>query len=249
MLSRNQLIVACLLLFLSSAGAAHRFAAQTDSPRSLPAIRSQAEFDSLAVTYDANTPYALPHVLFVIDRKDSNRIYYVDTKRYAFHKDFVNGTYLSLERGREFFENNYLKPNRRFIMGTVAYQTPVRTWTFEFWEGDLIPADEIKLASDVINKSFFTPVRFKPNSIRQDELSARIGGLQRVSQSDISREQEYQALNMARGLGRIHIIPRLDDHVEIGFNEILVLNEVTVQLPPVAGIITTQPCPPLSHIN
>src|SRR6266542_4974071 len=98
--------------------------AQPSAPRSLPAINSRAEFDSLAVVYDANTPYALPHVLFAIDRQDKNRIYYINTKRYKFHKDFVNGTYLSLERGREFFENNYLKPNRRFIMGTIAYQTP-----------------------------------------------------------------------------------------------------------------------------
>src|SRR6185503_14573443 len=45
------------------------------------------------------------------------------------------------------------------------------------------------------------------------------------------------------------IIPKLDDHVEIGFNEILVLDEVPVQLPPVAGIITSQPSTPLSHIN
>ena len=186
----------------------------------MPAISSREQFDSIAVTYDPNTPYALPHALFVIDRKDKNKIYYVNTKRYPFHKDFVNGTYLSLERGREFFENNYLKPNRRFIMGTVAYQTPVKRWTFEFWEGDLIPADQIKLAYDVLNKTFFAPVAFKPNSIRQDEASASLAGLQRVLQSDISKEQEYQALNVAKGLGRIHIIPKLDDHVEIGSNEI-----------------------------
>ena len=68
-------------------------------------------------------------------------------------------------------------------------------------------------------------------------------------QSDIAKEQAYQALNVAKGLGRIHIIPKLDDHVEIGFNEILVLDEVPVQLPPVAGIITSQPSTPLSHIN
>src|SRR6266852_6686282 len=219
------LALAFCLLAVGSGLAQKPAGATSEPPRSLPAIHSRAEFDSLAVVYDANTPYALPHVLFVIDRKDQNRIYYVDTRRYKFHKDFVNGTYLSLERGQTFFENNYLKPNRRFIMGTVAYQTPVRSWTFEFWDGDLIPADEIKLASEVLNKSFFTPLRFKPNSIRQDEVSARIDGLQRVSQSDISREQEYQALNLARGLGRIHIIPKLDDHVELGFNEILVLNE------------------------
>lgn len=223
--------------------------AQTEAPRSLPTVKNQRQFDSLAVTYDPDTPYALPHVLFVIDRKDQNKIYYVNTKKYHFHKDFVNGTYLSLERGREFFENNYLKPNRRFILGTIAYQTPIKRWTFEFWEGDLIPADQIKLVADVINSSFFTPVAYKPNSIRQDDESRKIAGLARVSQSDIAAEQEYQALNVAKGLGRVHVIPKLDEHVEIGFNEIVVLDEVPVQLPPVAGVITSHPSTPLSHIN
>lgn len=235
----------------SASGVRPRVAADAKAAadKSLPAIRSREQFDSLAVTYDANTPFALPHVLFVIDRRDHNRVYYVNTKRYKFHKDFVNGTYLSLERGQEFFENNYLKPNRRFIMGTIAYQTPVRRWTFEFWEGDLIPTDQIKLAADLINKSFFVPVAFKPNSSRQDEASANLEGLQRILQTEISRNQEYQPLNVAKTLGRIHIIPKLDEHVEIGFNEILVLDEVPVQLPPVAGIITTKPSTPLSHIN
>ncbi|HEX7999024.1 MAG TPA: PEP/pyruvate-binding domain-containing protein [Pyrinomonadaceae bacterium] len=223
--------------------------AQTSNKRSLPALVSRAEFDQLARTYDQETPYPLPHVLFVIDRRDKNKIYYVNTKRFNFHKDFVNGTYLSLERGPEFFENNYLKPNRRFILGTLAYQTPVKRWTFEFWEGDLIPAEQIKLTYDVISRTFFEPVAYKPNSLRQEQDSAALEGLPRVLQSDIAKEQEYQALNATRGIGRIHIIEKLDDHVEIGSNEILVLNEVPVTLPPVAGIITTKPSTPLSHIN
>src|SRR5438552_14495080 len=253
-------VALAVALMLCTWASAQRFAEQSAiaerlekptqaSPRSLPAVHSRAEFDSLAVVYDPNTPYALPHALFVIDRQSGNRIHYVNTKRYPFHKDFVNGTYLSLERGQVFFENNYLKANRRFIMGTIAYQTPVRRWTFEFWEGDLIPADQIKLASDIIDKTFFVPVIFKPNSLRQEQVSANIPGLQRVLQTDISKEQDYQALNVAKALGRIHVIPKLDEHVEIGFNEILVLDEVPVQLPPVAGIITTKPSTPLSHIN
>ena len=236
---------AVLLLVLGSAV----YAPAQTGPKSLPAIRSQALFDSISITYDPNTPYALPHVLFVIDRKNGNKIYYVNKKRYSFHKDFVNGTYLSLERGKEFFENNYLKDNRRFILGTVAYQTPIKRWTFEFWEGDLVPPDLIQLTYEIINKTFFTPVAFKPNSLRQDEVSSSLAGVKRILQSDISKEQEYQALNLAKGLGRIHIIAKLDDHVEIGFNEILVLDEVPIQLPPVAGIITSQPSTPLSHIN
>jgi hypothetical protein len=131
-------------------------------PTSALEIRSQSLFDSFAVVYDPDTPYALPHVLFVIDRQDKNRIYYVNTKLYKFHKDFVNGTYLSLERGQVFFENNYLKPNRRFILGTIAYQTPVRRWTYEFWEGDLIPAEQIKLTSEIIKSPSSHPWPLSP---------------------------------------------------------------------------------------
>lgn len=223
--------------------------AQSSNKSSLPSISSRAEFDLLARIYHAGTPFALPHAMFVIDRRDKNKIYYVNSKRYTFHKDFVNGTYLSLERGDEFFKNNYMNDNRRFILGTLAYQTPVKRWTFEFWEGDLVSASQIKLTYDTINRTFFEPVGFKPNSIRQEEASANIDGMQRVLQSDIAKEQEYQVLNVAKGLGRIHIIKKLDEHVEIGSNEILVLDEVPLQLPPVAGIITSKPSTPLSHIN
>src|SRR5690348_10006203 len=162
-------IIPCLTLSLLLFCAVVMKLPAQDSLKSLSRVSAQSEFDSLAVTYDPDTPYALPHILFVIDRQDQNRIYYVNTRRYPFHKDFVNGTYLSLERGREFFDNNYLNPNRRFILGTIAYQTPVKRWTFEFWEGDLIPAEQIKLTAEVISQSFFQPVAFKPNSIRQEQ--------------------------------------------------------------------------------
>ena len=216
--------------------------------RSLPALRSRADFDRMARLF-TDQPYALPHVIFVIDRRDKNKIYYVNSQRFRFHKDFVKGTYLSLENAQDFFRNNYLPANRRFILGTLAWQSPVKRYTFEFWEGDLITPELIKLTADVIRKTFFDTVAFKPNSSKQEQDSAQLAGLDRVTQNDIAREQEYQALNVAKGLGRIHVIDKLDDHVEIGFNEILVLNEVPISLQPVAGVIISKPSTPLSHIN
>jgi hypothetical protein len=212
-----------------------------------PAVTSRAEFDGLARVTE--TPYRLPHVLFVIDRKSENRIYYINSRKYTFHRDFVNSEYLSLERGPAFFENNYLQPNRRFIMGTIAYQTPLQRWTFEFWEGDLIPRDQILLTSRVISKTFFAPVAFKPNSLRQEEASVSLPGVSRVLQRDLVTAQDYQPLNLARGIGRIRVIEKLDEHVTLGPDEIPVLAEVPVSLPPVAGIITARPSTPLSHIN
>ena len=73
--------------------------------------------------------------------------------------------------------------------------------------------------------------------------------IKRVTSDEISKNQEYLALNAATGIGRVHVIDKLDDTVEIGYNEILVLNEVPINLPPVAGIIISKPSTPLSHIN
>ncbi len=215
--------------------------------RFLPEIESREDFDQMARVYNQDTPYVLPHAMFVIDRKNKNKIYYVNSQKYRFHKDFLIGNYLVL-KGQNLFEDIYIKENRRFIVGTIAFQKPVGKFTFEFWDGDLIPADQIKTTYDVINKTFFEAVAFKPNSIRHDELTAEMP-IKRITSDEISKNQEYLPLNMATGIGRVHIIDKIDDTVEIGYNEILVLNEVPVNLPPVAGIILTKPTSPLTHIN
>ena len=215
--------------------------------RFLAEIKSREDFDSVARVYHPNTSYALPHSMFVIDRKDKNKIYYVNSQKYRFHKDFLIGNYLVL-KGENLFENIYINENRRFIVGTIAWQKTVEQFTFEYWDGDMIPANQIKLTSEIINKTFFAPVSFKPNSIRQEEQSAKLG-INRISADEISKNQEYLALNTAKAVGRIHIIDKLDDTVEIGYNEILILKEIPPTLPPVAGIIITKPSTPLSHIN
>ncbi len=215
--------------------------------RALNQIDSREDFDSMARVYHQGTPYALPHAMFVIDRKFKNKIYYVNSQEYRFHKDFLLANYL-IARGEDVFTPIYINQDRRFIVGTVAYQKPVEKFTFELWEGDLANPDLIKLAYDTINKTFFTDVAYKPNSIVQDENSEKLG-INRISADEIQKNQEYLALNTGKAVGRIHIIEKLDDTVEIGSNEILVLKELPITLPQVRGIIVAKPSTPLSHIN
>ena len=215
--------------------------------RALNEIKTQADFDSIARTYHQGTPFALPHSMFVIDRKNKNKIYYVNSQRFRFHKDFLLASYL-VARGDDVFKPIYIDENRRFIVGTIAWQKPVEKFTWELWEGDLATAEHIRLANDVINKTFFQEVYYKPNSIRQEDVSAELG-IDRVLQSDIAKNQEYLALNTGKAIGRIHIIEKLDDTVEIGDNEILVLRELPLNLPPVRGIIVAKSSTPLSHVN
>src|SRR5215204_973964 len=214
---------------------------------SLLSIVSREEFDSIARVYHQNTPYALPHAMFVIDRRAKNKVYFVNSQRFKFHKDFLLATYL-VPRGADVFIPIYIDAERRFIVGTVAWQKPVEKFTWELWEGDLAPAEIIKTANDAINAHFFEKVAYKPNSIRQEDVSENLG-IVRILQDELNKNQEYLALNTGSAVGRIHIIDKLDDTVEIGDNEIIVLKELPQSLPPVRGIIVAKPSSPLSHIN
>jgi hypothetical protein len=214
---------------------------------SLLNIASREEFDSIARVYHQNTPYALPHAMFVIDRRAKNRVYFVNSQRFKFHKDFLLATYL-VPRGADVFTPIYLEEDRRFIVGTIAWQKPVEKFTWELWEGDLASAEIIKTAHDAINSHFYEKIAYKPNSIRQEDASENLG-IDRISQDDLNKNQAYLALNTGKAVGRIHIIDKMDDTVEIGDNEIIVLKELPQSLPPVRGIIVAKPSSPLSHIN
>lgn len=219
-----------------------------DSPKNaLLKIKSRAEFESIGRTYHQNTPYAMLHAMFVIDRQSKNKIYFVNSQRFRFHKDFLYATGLA-PLGSDIYKAAYFNEDRRFIVGTIAFQKAVDRWTWELWEGDLANGEHIKTANTTINAAFYEKVAYKPNSLRQEDASANLG-IERITQDELNKNQEYLALNTGTAIGRVHIIDKLDDTVEIGDNEIIILKELPESLPPVRGIIVTKPSSPLSHIN
>ncbi|MEO6726648.1 MAG: PEP/pyruvate-binding domain-containing protein [Blastocatellia bacterium] len=230
-----------------------KFASSTASSRSLPRITSRAEFDRLSRIYYQGRFYALPHLMFVIDRAaqpDSDkRIFYINSKRYSFHSEFVSANYLTLERGREFFKHNYLESNRRFILGTVACQMKRGEFTFEFWEGDMATAEIIREAYQTISRSFFAPVSFKPNSAKQEEASAQASDVPRLLSTDINVQQDYLPINQARAAGVLRILYRITDETILDRNEIVIFHESPISLTPVSGVITTAFSTPLAHVN
>jgi len=141
---------------------------------SLGKITSQADFDSIRRVYYSGTPYAMPHTMFVIDRRAKNKVYYLNSQKFRFHKDFLLATYL-VPRGADVFKPIYIDQDRRFIVGTIAWQATVDKFTWELYEGDLASAEIIKTANESIGKTFFQKIYYKPNSIRQEDASAGIG--------------------------------------------------------------------------
>lgn len=172
-------------------------------------LATRAAFDRLARIYYQGRFYALPHLMFVIDRANQNTVYFVNSKRYSFHSEFVNANYLTLERGREFFRHNYLEATRRFVLGTIAYQTRLDKYTFEFWEGDLATHEIVRETQRALNASFFAPLYFKPNSARQEEAAAKLPDLPQLLPSETNPPQDYLPLNQAQNAGVLRILDQI----------------------------------------
>ena len=225
-------------------------------PSSLERINSRADFDLLARVYYRGRLNALPHVMFVIDRRSRDRVYYINSRAYQFHKDFVNANYLSLERGRAFYDNNLLKSDRRFILGTIAYQTAADKFTFEFWEGDQITNALLAECYSALKRSFYAPLFFKPNSQMQEEAAAKFNAealpaprLPVLTASELAADQQYQPLNLGSSIGQLRIIDHIDADTVIDRNQIVIFKEVPIHLTPLSGVITTEAASPLSHVN
>jgi len=233
-------------------GPAAQLAPRPAVPSSLPALRSQGDFDQLARVYDAGTPMQLAHVLFAVDRQAKPaRMYYIDTPRYQLHVRFLRDTRLTPNTIKREIDRNYLVPDRRFLFGTLSWQQNIGTFTYEFWEGDRLTAPLLRQADAHVKASFFAPVKFKTNSTLHERV-AKEAGIDFVSQEALIREQPFLPMNLGTATGRVRIV---DD--ESGINaqlallpdDIAVLRQVPISLPPVAGVLTERPSTALSHVN
>ncbi len=238
-----------LLLLLTPTSAQISRSTGPVTPRSRDHIKTHAEFDQLARIYYQGRFYALPHLMFVIDRAPQGQVYYVNSKGYSFHKDFVNANYLTLERGREFFKHNYLESERRFLLGTIAFQTKANKFTFEFWEGDLVTAELLKEAAQKLTASFFAPLYFKPNSKHQETSAGQLKDLPTLRAAELGTTKDYLPLHQARAVGMLRVIDKVTDDTILDRNEIVIFRESPITLTPVSGVITTNFSTPLAHVN
>lgn len=227
-----------------------RAMSRTDRPGSVPSLHRRTEFDQLARVYHAGTAMALAHVMFVIDLKASPvKIHYIDTPRYQLHSRFVRKTGLvAPDASEKEIDSNYGWDKRRFLFGTLSWQPDIRSFTYEFWEGDTLTPEMLRQAAHSVGASFFTRVRFKANSTLH-ERRAQEAGVEFVTQEALIREQPYLALNLGSANGRVRIVEQADSVNALLPGDIAVLRQVPLSLPPVAGVLTERPSTVLSHVN
>ena len=219
---------------------------KTQTP-ALPAIRSRADFDLLSRVYEQDSEYEIPHILFLIDREDNNRTDYINTPKYRLHETYLAEILKPMPTRKELFEQ-YRSPNRRFLFGTISWQNSTQEYVYEFWEGDKITPELLKLAEGRLKDSFFAPLRYKTNSLWQETVAAQ-SKVPFVTQESLIQNFPYLPLHRGKTVGTLRVITQEDDLYDVGADDIIILKEVPLVLPPVAGIISEKPSTALSHVN
>ena len=237
---------------LSSSIPALRTTAALEDPRSVSRIGSREQFLELArpAGSSSNSIYSsLPSLMFAIDRTAKDQVYYINSKRYQFHKEFLAANYLTLDRGDRFYENNYRAPNRRFILGTIAFYSRADRFTFEFWEGDQLTKEILRESSAALSSTFFAPLAFKPNSSQHETIAKSAPGIVNAPVDETIREQTYIPLNLGRNFGVLRVIDDVTVDTIIDRNEVVILKNPPIRLTPLSGVITTKFATPLAHVN
>lgn len=217
-------------------------AAAPDPAPWLDTVPDRTAFDRMARVFE------IAHLLFLIDRADHDKVYFINTRRYALHEQFIR-VHLGLPNAsRQALNDNYLLPDRRFLLGTLGWQPTVKQWSYEFWEGDRLTPELLKTAERALSAQFFAPLAFKANASQQEAVAAQ-AAVPFLSLAELVREQDFIAMNPGTALGRLRVLDDLDQADELEPDDILVLNQVPLSLPPVAGVLTARPSTTLSHVN
>ncbi len=209
-----------------------------------------------AATFSA---YALPVETdevgkFLIDLK-SDRIYYFDVNLYRLHQDFVIKVLFRrpmTEQERTGYFRNYHEVKPSYILGYVTHHRAAKRWTFSYWESDRIQAADVRRTREVLLKTFFVQdIAFRPESTRQEPLLAELKDIPTVTSDTLYKQADYRPFNTGTATGRLRVVPPGTSYESLFFEpeDIVILQESYPDLPPVAGVLSTQFSTPLSHVN
>ena len=103
----------------------------------------------------------------IIDVK-SGDIYFFDVNLFNIHADFVLGVLLKQAWTRDNiieYNKNYEREKPKFILCYLTHHLKIDKWSFSFWEGDKIGADDVMRTKAKLDAMFFQKnLSFRPDS-------------------------------------------------------------------------------------
>ena len=190
-------------------------------------------------------------VKFLIDLHNGAKTYFLDTNKWEVHFDFVY-RYLDPYADYERFNiREYTQDERRFVLGSLMHYLDGGHWTVELSGGDTLPAERIAWMIEHIaaRVGCVTDWMFRPVSPHQITQAARLNGRVPVLSSDaLNASVVYQPVVLGVAYGHVRLIRGALQVSAVRPSDIVVSELVPEQIPPVAGLVTSQLQAPLAHV-
>lgn len=190
-------------------------------------------------------------VKFLIDLHDGARTYFLNSRKWEVHFDFVHRFIDPYADYARFNIREYAHEDRRFVLGSLMHYLDGDHWTVELAGGDTLGAERIGWMFEHVAARLWpvVPLKFRPVSPLQIEHAARLDGRVPVLSSDaLNTSVSYQPVVLGVAYGHVRLIRGTLDVSGVRPSDILVTEFVPEQLPPVAGLVTSQLQAPLAHV-
>ena len=223
-----------------------------DSTHFLSQISSEDEYALLKGDPNTSKFGEVDAVKVLYDIKNDS-IYFINSDYYNYHVSFCMD-YLGYDKNSwKFNYNNYTTNDKRaYLMGTINRFYKKNIFTLEFSVADNISIAQVKTFHQKIIENFqlSKDIKLFLNTNRMLALSSNLIGIETISASDIYEGQSLQILNQKEAYGNLVFVDAKDiETAQVKYTDIVIVNGTPKELPPVAGVITTDFQTPLSHIT
>ena len=178
-----------------------------------------------------------------------NIMFYINTKLYNLHYTFAKEQLAYNYSHDQFTNQQYTNNSKRYLYPiTINYFKELDIYTFEFFASDEATCDEISKVYHKIKQSSYLSDKlyfYTTNNLWADCIDIPV-----IGANELYEGQNYQALNVAEGYGYLKKIDIEEiTTTELQNHDIILTNGIPIDIPVIAGIITTEFQTPLSHIN
>lgn len=230
---------------------------------SLDRIDTLEDWQALHARPGHHTVARTETVKFVIDLAAGGRTWFLDTRRWEVHFDFVQrflDPFVDYER---FNLREYTREDRRFILGSLMHYLDGDHWTVELSGGDTLSAPRLAWMFEHVTAraAAVRDWRFRPVSPMQAQKVAH-EEVQREGQREGQRRVHlpvlpsdapntsvtYQPVVLGVAYGYVRLVREAQSMSAVHPTDLVVSEWVPEHIPPVAGLVTSQMQAPLAHV-
>ena len=220
-----------------------------DSPHGVSIISTRSAFDQLSYHKD-ESPDDFAYVKFILldMETDRPRVYFINSDQHRYHLSFRQAVGLE-PSGAGMLSGTIVRHPDRVARNGASAEYHFEFWPYTHYRFDVVERAQTVLAASMPllkdNLVYYVPEVAIPAYERESASyqESRVGV---VFDENILPVRGFVSLNPAEGFGFLRL---MDPGERPNPRDIVIYEALPNELPRVAGIITTVPQTPLSHVN